>query len=594
MGANKDYTWEPVKGQIMTRWAKDVNPNNPLPEYPRPQLKRKEWKNLNGLWNYAILPKEYQKLNSIDGKILVPFPVESALSGVKKKLRSNQRLWYQRRFKIPESWKNMKILLHFGAVDWETTAWINNKEVGTHRGGFTPFYFDITAFIQFNINNELIVSVWDPTDKGTQERGKQLSTPGGIYYTAVSGIWQTVWLEPVPHTFIKNIQMISDIDEGTLNLRLEGEDMYSDDFIHVEVKDMNKSIVSQRKKVDSNIVLEIPSPKLWNPTNPFLYDLILKIERDNQIIDKVISYFGMRKIKLGKKKNGVRQIELNNKSIFQYGTLDQGYWPDGLYTAPTDDALRYDIEITKKFGFNMIRKHVKIEPARWYYYCDKIGMLVWQDMPNGGKLDLDPSKQYELVTEYKREEQEKLTYYNQLESMIINLYNSPSIVVWIPFNEGWGQFDTEKVVAKIKELDTTRLIDNASGWFDKGVGDILDNHNYPSPKMPFLKIIGNRAAVIGEFGGLSFEVKNHTWKTTTRFFYRNFDDLDKLANKYKQLASRLSKLIVKGLTAAIYTQITDVEGELNGLLTYDREVIKIDMKRLKELNTALLTFLDSN
>jgi len=594
MGANKDYTWEPVKGQIMTRWAKDVNPNNPLPEYPRPQLKRKEWKNLNGLWNYAILPKEYQKLNSIDGKILVPFPVESALSGVKKKLRSNQRLWYQRRFKIPESWKNMKILLHFGAVDWETTAWINNKEVGTHRGGFTPFYFDITAFIQFNINNELIVSVWDPTDKGTQERGKQLSTPGGIYYTAVSGIWQTVWLEPVPHTFIKNIQMISDIDEGTLNLRLEGEDMYSDDFIHVEVKDMNKSIVSQRKKVDSNIVLEIPSPKLWNPTNPFLYDLILKIERDNQIIDKVISYFGMRKIKLGKKKNGVRQIELNNRSIFQYGTLDQGYWPDGLYTAPTDDALRYDIEITKKFGFNMIRKHVKIEPARWYYYCDKIGMLVWQDMPNGGKLDLDPSKQYELVTEYKREEQEKLTYYNQLESMIINLYNSPSIVVWIPFNEGWGQFDTEKVVAKIKELDTTRLIDNASGWFDKGVGDILDNHNYPSPKMPFLKIIGNRAAVIGEFGGLSFEVKNHTWKTTTRFFYRNFDDLDKLANKYKQLASRLSKLIVKGLTAAIYTQITDVEGELNGLLTYDREVIKIDMKRLKELNTALLTFLDSN
>jgi len=593
MKANKDFTWEPVKGQIMTRWAKDVNPNNPLPEYPRPQLKRKEWKNLNGLWNYAILPKENQKLNSFDGTILVPFPVESALSGVKKKLKSNQMLWYQRHFSIPESWRIKKILLHFGAVDWETTVWINNKELGTHRGGYTPFYFDITAFIQYDISNEIIVSVWDPTDKGTQERGKQLSTPRGIYYTAVSGIWQTVWLEPVPHTFIKNIQMISDIDAGTLNLRIEGENIRTEDMINIEVKDMNKSIVSLHKKFKDNIMLEISSPKLWSPTSPFLYDLILKIERDNQIIDEVSSYFGIRKIKLGKKKNGIRQIELNNKSIFQYGTLDQGYWPDGLYTAPTDEALRYDIEITKELGFNLIRKHVKIEPARWYYYCDKIGMLVWQDMPNGGKL-LDLTKQNELQTEYKREEQEKLTYYNLLESMITNLFNSPSIVVWVPFNEGWGQFDTEKVVAKIQELDITRLIDNASGWFDKGVGDILDNHNYPSPKMPFLKNLGNRAAIIGEFGGLSLEVKNHAWKIASRFSYRNFDDVEKLVNKYRQLISRLSKLILKGLTAAIYTQITDVEGELNGLLTYDREVIKIDKKRLNELNTELLLFSESN
>jgi len=587
MDLDYNYKWEPVKGQIMTRWAKDVTSDNPLPEYPRPQFKRQNWFNLNGLWDYAIRPKNEKNVFQFDGKILVPFPVESALSGVKKKLKSTQKLWYHRNFKIPNSWKDKIILLHFGAVDWETTIWINNQHTGTHRGGFTPFSFDITDFIRIDRENDILISVWDPTDKSNQERGKQTSTTGGIYYTAVSGIWQTVWLEPVPKTFIKSIQLTTNIDEGALTIKLECQNIHSTDIIHIEVYDNNKSIVSFQDGFLHHYKIIIPSATLWSPTNPFLYDLELTLKRDDEIIDEVKSYFGMRKIKLGTKKNGVRQIELNNKQLFQYGTLDQGYWPDGLYTAPTDEASCYDIEITKEFGFNMIRKHVKIEPARWYYHCDKIGILVWQDMPNGGKLELDLTQTYENASTYEREDNEKQTYYNELESMINTLYNSPSIVVWVPFNEGWGQFDTNLVVEKIKELDNTRLIDNASGWFDQGVGDILDNHNYPAPKMPFIEDDEDRAAVIGEFGGLGLEVNNHTWKIASRFVYRNFHEIDKLTEKYEQLISRLKNLIIKGLSAAIYTQITDVEGELNGLITYDRKFIKINKNRLKQINSTL-------
>ncbi|MFW9938785.1 MAG: glycoside hydrolase family 2 protein [Candidatus Thorarchaeota archaeon] len=571
----------------MTKWAKNVDPENPLPKYPRPQLRREKWISLNGLWKYAILPKEEKMVKSYDGKILVPYPIESALSGVAKKLRPNQRLWYHRYFNLPSSWKGMRILLHFGAIDWESTIWINNKEIGTHKGGYSPFYFDISNYIEMDKDNDLIISVWDPTDKGTQERGKQVLNPGGIYYSAVSGIWQTVWLEPVPKTFIKYIQITPNIDEETLSLIFEADNLHENDFLDIEVRDLNNIIVSFQQKFEINIQFKIPSPKLWTPETPFLYDLNIKLIRNKMIVDKIESYFGMRKIGLGKSKNGIRQIELNNKPLFQYGTLDQGYWPDGLYIAPTDEALRYDIEITKELGFNMIRKHVKVEPARWYYYCDKIGVLVWQDMPNGGKVILDPAKELEESRYSSREEQEKSDYYNELENIIKKLFNSPSIVVWVPFNEGWGQFDTEFVVEKIKKLDFTRLIDNASGWFDQGVGDIYDCHHYPRPKMPDLKRVGDRAPVIGEFGGLGLEVYNHMWNIKSKFVYRNYDDPKKMLAKYGQLVSTLRKLIEKGLTAAIYTQITDVEGEVNGLLTYDRKVIKMDKNQLRELNLSL-------
>jgi beta-galactosidase/beta-glucuronidase len=587
MELDNNFKWEPIKGQITTKWAGDVDPDNPLSEYPRPQLRRKEWKNLNGLWNYAILPKEEKMVKSYDGKILVPFPIESALSGVSKKLRPNQRLWYQRNFKITSSWKGMKILLHFGAVDWEATIWINNKEIGTHRGGYTPFYFDITEYLQIENDNKITIAVWDPTNKGTQARGKQTLNPGAIYYTAVSGIWQTVWLEPVPKTFIKNIQMIPNIDEETLNLDFEVENSKKNDFLQLEVRDLDNIILSHQKELNSNIQLKIPSPKIWTPSNPFLYDLTINLLRDGMNIDEIDSYFGMRKIGLGNPENGIRQIELNNKPLFQYGTLDQGYWPDGLYTAPTDEALRYDIEITKELGFNMIRKHVKVEPARWYYHCDKIGILVWQDMPNGGKIILDPAKEVEQFKNYKPTEQERLDFYNDLDDMIINLFNSPSIVVWVPFNEGWGQFDTEIVVERIKKLDSTRLVDNASGWFDQGVGDILDCHHYPSPIMPFLKKIGDRAAVLGEFGGLGLEIPNHMWNIKSKFVYRNYTDPIRMLSKYGKFISTLKRLIGKGLTTGIYTQITDVEGEVNGLLTYDRKVIKMDQNQLRELNLSL-------
>ncbi|MHA1380406.1 MAG: glycoside hydrolase family 2 protein [Candidatus Helarchaeota archaeon] len=568
---SKNDAWKPAKARLMTRWAKKVTPNSVLPEYPRPQLKRKEWKSLNGLWDYAIRPKKNKSINSFDGKILVPFPVESALSGVMKKLNHKNKLWYRCNFSIPDSWRGKKLILHFGAVDWEATVYINGRKVGVHKGGFVPFSFDITEFLRDG-DNELRVVVWDPTNKGSQERGKQSLRPWLIYYTAISGIWQTVWLEPVNKTYIEYLKIIPDIDEEILNLKINVKNTQPNDIIQISIKDEDYEILSIVGKANENLRIKIPNCKLWSPELPFLYDLIIKLEQQNLIVDEVKSYFGLRKIALRKDKTGIVRIELNNKPIFQYGTLDQGYWPDGLYTAPTDEALKYDIEITKKLGFNMIRKHVKVEPLRWYYFCDKLGMLVWQDMPNGGKFFL-------------RGKESKKNYYIELESMLHNLYNSPSIVVWVPFNEGWGQFDTKKVVQWIKNYDPSRLIDNASGWFDKKVGDIRDIHVYPEPKLP--KPDKKRAAVIGEFGGLGLKVENHVWKKKMMWSYKKSPKPEELAEKYAKLISKLKPLIKNGLCAAVYTQITDVEGEINGLLTYDREKIKIDESTLQELNLGL-------
>jgi len=582
-------SWEPIKDQIMTRWASEIDPKYPLPEYPRPQLKRKEWINLNGLWDYAILPKDVIFVKKFEGKILVPFPVESALSGVKGKLKPEQKLWYRRIFTIPDSWKGKKILLNFGAVDWEATIWINEKLVGVHKGGFTPFYFEISEYLKKGEDNELILSVWDPTDREHQEHGKQSLKPKIILYTAVSGIWQTVWFEPVSDTYIESLKMVPNIDSETLYLKVNIPSPQPTDIIHTIILETEGQIIIDQETTETEILFKIQSPKLWSPDSPYLYNIIVEIKRNNIVIDKVESYFGMRKISLSKNENGIKLIELNNEPLFQYGTLDQGYWPDGLYTAPTDDALRYDIEITKELGFNLIRKHVKVEPARWYYHCDKLGILVWQDMPNGEHWSIMKHIKMKLIGEKrfkgKRKDYVKEDFYNELESMINFLYNSPSVITWIPFNEGWGQFDTKKVVNKIQNLDSSRLINNASGWFDKGIGDIRDIHNYPDPKMP--NNLNGRAAVVGEFGGLGLEVKGHMWKFKRKFVYRNLPDPQTLLKRYEKLILKLKFLIESGLSAAIYTQTTDIEHEINGLLTYNREIIKMDKDKLRDLNLSL-------
>lgn len=573
MKDNNKYSRAPIKGQIMSKWAKEVTPNNPLPEYPRPQLIRKDWKNLNGLWNYTIRPKTEKIINSFDGKILVPFPIESALSGVKKKLKAKQRLWYQRKFTIPKTWKGKKILLHFGAVDWEATIWVNDNKVGTHQGGYVPFSFEITEYLKNDDENTLVVMVWDPTKKRHQGRGKQTSRPMGVFYTAVSGIWQTVWLEPVSYTYIDSIKIEPDIDNGVLKVIANVINAQQEDKLNINVASEKKEIFTDIGDVEKPYELNIPNVRLWSPNDPFLYDLIIKIERNGEIIDEISSYFGMRKISIEKDQNGFQRILLNNKEVFQYGTLDQGYWPDGLYTAPTDDALRYDIEITKKMGFNLIRKHIKVEPLRWYYYCDKMGILVWQDMPSGGRIFR------------RRNKFGRVSFYNELESMISTLYNSPSIVMWIPFNEGWGQFNTKEVVKKVRNQDTSRLLNHASGWFDKGMGDVRDCHKYPGPGMP--KKFEGRAVVNGEFGGLGLKVENHMWNKKFRWSYKISKNSEQLTEKYSELVLKLRNLIPKGLCAAIYTQTTDVEGEINGLLTYDREIIKMDVKKVRELNLSL-------
>jgi beta-galactosidase/beta-glucuronidase len=585
MNQNQHVKWNPVKGHIMTKWTSEVSQEISLPEYPRPQLVRKEWQNLNGLWDYIIRSKKTMKNTSYNGKILVPFAIESALSGVKKKIKPRQSLWYHRKFKVSKSW-NEKLLLHFGAVDWKTDVWVNGNFLGTHKGGNVPFSFDITESINLNDTNELVLKVWDPTNKGGVERGKQTLRPLGIKYTAVSGIWQTVWLEPVPNTYINSLRILPSLEDESIIITVKCTEQKAGDILNFIIKDENKEIINNLGELNDANKINIPNPKPWSPDNPFLYDIIIQIIRDNKVIDEISSYFGIRDISVKLDLDGHHRIYLNNEKIFQFGTLDQGYWPDGLYTAPTDDALKYDIEITKELGFNMIRKHGKLEPARWYYYCDKLGILVWQDMPSGGNMTLIMQgigmffKKRKEVN--RRKKSQKPGFYKELDAMIETLYNHPSIIIWVPFNEGWGQFDTKNIVNMIKEKDPSRLVNNASGWHDQGVGDLSDCHHYPSPALP--KNIGDRAAVLGEFGGLGLKLKDHVWKKKLKFSYKGNSNAQELLERYSKLMLKLKKLIPRGLCASVYTQITDVEGEINGLLTYDREIIKMDIERQKEIN----------
>lgn len=559
--------WQPAKGPLMTRWAKEVSPDNVHAEYPRPQVVRADWLNLNGLWHYAIRPKDEPQPQDFDGKILVPFPVESALSGIMKPVGPENRLWYRRTFQIPAKWKGKRVLLHFGAVDWEATVWVNGKELGAHRGGYDPFSFDITDALNQSGRQEIILSVWDPTDAGSQPRGKQVRKPHGIWYTAVTGIWQTVWLEPVPVASIAGMEVTPDPDANLLRLVVHARGVNMEThlaekfFIHAEVFKGTKKMSSAMGRLGSPIKLRIDDPRLWSPDSPFLYDLKVTLQQEDHAVDQVMSYFGMRKISLGKDESGINRLFLNGKLLFQYGPLDQGWWPDGLYTAPTDEALRYDIDVLKKLGCNMMRKHVKIEPARFYYWCDKLGLMVWQDMPNGNN----------------RTDADKRQFERELKQLVECHYNHPSIVMWVPFNEGWGQHDTPRIVERIREWDTTRLVNQASGWKDEGVGDVQDIHSYPGPAAP--PVEEKRAAVLGEFGGLGLPLKGHTWQDEKNWGYRTFKTRPELTDAYVALLSNLRSLIGGGLSAAVYTQTTDVEIEVNGFMTYDRAMVKMDAEK---------------
>jgi hypothetical protein len=566
-----------ASAKIMSEWASQVSPENVLPEYPRPQMVRAEWMNLNGQWEYAIRPKGQNEPEVFDGSILVPFCVESALSGVQKKAGESNLLWYRRSFDVPEKWSGNRLLVHFGAVDWETTAWVNGKKVGTHKGGYDAFTFDISDALKAGGSQEIVLSVWDPADRGKQPRGKQVSRPRGIFYTSVTGIWRTVWLEPVNKAYIKSLKIVPDIDAEVVRVTADCSEAADGLSIKVKVEDGGSVKGKSKTEAGNQVVIPIENPKLWSPDSPFLYDLKVVLKDNNgEKVDEVKSYLGMRKIALGKDKDGFTRMMLNNEFVFQFGLLDQGWWPDGLYTAPTDDALRYDIVATKRLGFNLARKHVKSEPARWYYWCDKLGLLVWQDMPSGDKY-IDPEE-----VDFQRSKESAEQFELELKRMIDNLGSHPSIVVWVPFNEGWGQYDTERIARLIKEQDPSRLVINASGWADRGVGDIHDIHDYPGPSMPEPE--EKRAIVLGEFGGLGLPVKGHLWQEKDVWGYREYKNSEELTDAYRKLIRNLRALIGKGLSAAVYTQTTDVETEVNGMMTYDRAVIKMDLEDVGRIN----------
>lgn len=558
------------KAPLMTRWAKDMNPEAPLPVYPRPQLVRQKWQNLNGKWQFAPAREgEAVPFNkTLPRTIIVPFCMESALSGV---MEHHPRAWYRRTFDVPADWQNQRIRLNFGAVDWETTIYVNGRRIGDHRGGYDPFSFDITDALKPAGPQELIVGVYDPTDAGDQPRGKQETRPHGIWYTPTSGIWQTVWLEPTPAAAITAVWFETDAADGSIRFHVQAETGGKRLGYAARVFDQGEKAGDvSADDVDQTPALLIPAFKTWSPESPFLYDVQIDLRDGRTVVDSVKSYVGIRTIKLAKDDKGVNRLFLNGKPCFQVGPLDQGFWPDGVYTAPTDEALRYDVEITRRLGFNMTRKHVKIEPARWYYWADKLGLLVWQDMPS-------PRPPKDAYSDAGRKQ-----YETELRAMIDNLRVYPSIVMWVVFNEGWGQFDTPRFVDLTRRLDPTRLVNNASGWTDAKVGDVIDMHNYPDPAAPPLE--SARAAVLGEFGGLGLAAPEHTWQKEN-WGYRAVADSARLTGGYEKMLKRVWELRDSaGLSAAVYTQLTDVEIECNGLLTYDRDVIKVDVPRVAAVN----------
>ncbi|MGX5819084.1 sugar-binding domain-containing protein [Chitinophaga lutea] len=559
-------------------------------EYPRPTMARKNWINLNGPWNYRIVDSNAAISSAAyDGKIQVPFPVESQLSGVQKPLLPHQRLVYQKQVKLPHLTNGDHYLLHFGAVDWEAEVFVNGKSAGKHQGGYEPFSFDITGYLQNGGEASIMVAVKDPTDKGINPHGKQTLNPGNIYYTPTSGIWQTVWMERVPGSYIEDIRISPDIDNGLLHIDAMVAGRSQGAQLRVTVLENHKVVAGGNGAAQERVSVKIPNAKLWSPENPFLYDVRLELVENGRVTDEVSSYAGMRKISVGKDQNGYPRIQLNNSTVFNLGVLDQGFWPDGLYTAPSAAALRFDIAAIKAMGFNTIRKHIKVEPELWYYYADKLGILVWQDFvnpPHGLMAGAKP--QFE----------------KELKSTIAQLRNHPSIISWVVFNEGWGAFDQERITRMVKDVDPTRLVNGHSGqllyvnnnlrkdydlpW---AASDIADIHTYPFPRG--IKNAFGKVAAIGEFGGVAVNVPYHNWNDVENWGY-DTQRPDRFRRIYRRMIDSVAQLEKAGLSAAIYTQPFDVETEANGFMSYDRSVLKIPFDTMQAINGVLTASRGSN
>lgn len=591
--ATASAEWKIAGDKIRTTWAENLDPNNVLPEYPRPQLERNEWMNLNGLWSYAVTNLTAAKPTTFDGQILVPFAIESALSGVQKRVTKDDILWYERTFTLPSSWNGKRVMLNFGAVDWSCDVYLNDILVGNHTGGYAPFSLDITAALTKG-EQRLVVRVWDPTDSVHNPVGKQRLNPSGIWYTAVSGIWQTVWLEPVAKTnHIEGITTDCDIVRG--ELYVDAATANSNGTLQIEVLDGDKSLYTTKVLPGVRATLPIKDAKLWTPDTPHLYTLKLSLIEKGKVVDSANSYAALRHFSVERDAMGHKRMTLNGAPIFMYGPLDQGWWPDGLYTAPTDEALLSDVILTKELGFNTIRKHIKVEPARWYYHCDQQGIIVWQDMPclalyNGnskggmwGRNNIGGGSDSPATRE------EKECYYKEWAEIMDALRFFPSIGVWVPFNEAWGQFDTETVAEWTAANDPTRLINAASGGNLRLCGDILDIHNYPAPSMPFHS--SEYVVVLGEYGGIGYPIKEHLWWNKRNWGYIQFNNTDEVTDEYVKYATMLKQFIPQGMAAAIYTQTTDVEGEVNGFVTYDRKVVKMDKAKVKAINTEIINLL---
>lgn len=610
----------------VTRWGKAVTPANVWRSYPRPQMKRVAWANLNGQWDYAIRPKAALRPATMDGRILVPFAVESRLSGVARPVTPNDRIWYRRSFAVPAEWRGQRVKLHFGAVDYEAHVSVNGSTVGSHRGGSDTFAFDVTDYLKAG-DNELVVEVTDPTSSGAQPRGKQQLKPEGIWYTPVSGIWQTVWLEPVPDLHIEDVRLTPDIDAGTLGVDVALNRSAADtDAVRITARAGRRIVSSVVVRANRPATLPVADARLWSPDDPFLYDLDVELvtvqtpfvpgnappqgDRGDLILtareaalyraaavtgaprDRVQSYFAMRKSSIGPGKvAGQPAMLLNNKPVFQNGTLDQGWWPDGLLTPPSEDAIRWEIKYLKDAGFNMLRKHIKVEPAQYYYEADRLGILIWQDMPSGQEVDsldqfLRPRSQSEAVMPTAATNE----FEYELLRMIGDLRNHPSIVTWVVNNEGWGQYASTRLGRMVKALDPSRIVNKASGWLDTGDAgtDLYDIHSYeevPNAPMPQ----HGRAIVLGEFGGIGLPVTGHLWFPDKRNWgYQTAKDTAdfraRYVRKYTEVIRQARDL---GLSAAVYTQTSDVEGEVNGLLTYDREVSKLPVAELARIHAPL-------
>lgn len=576
--------WKPAGDKIKTEWADKVDPQNVLPEYPRPIMERPQWLNLNGLWDYAITKKDAPLPKTFDGKILVPFAIESSLSGVGKTIKADQSLWYERKFQIPEDWKGKNVLLNFGAVDWKAEVFVNGNKIGEHTGGYTPFSFNITKNLKDG-ENSLAVRVWDSTGNGLP-RGKQIENPRGIFYTSVSGIWQTVWLEPVSASHISGLKITPDLDSSSFDIKVDSDDKSA--TATIKVLDNGKVVAQTTAAANKTANIPVKNPKLWWPKSPFLYDLEITLSnKGGEQVDSVKSYAAMRKFSIAKHgRFGGVDFTLNNKKFFTFGPLDQGWWPDGLYTAPTDEALKFDIQRTKDLGFNSIRKHVKVEPARWYTHCDRLGMVVWQDMPSmfgeGNGWQPRGFFQGEERTVSKKFEE---TYRKEWKEIMENLHSYPCIAIWVPFNEAWGQFKTKEITEWTKSMDPSRLVNSASGgnYFD--CGDIVDSHDYGNPIMYIFN--NQKVNVVGEYGGIGCAVDGHLWVKDKNWGYGKMRSQEEVTKRFVELTNRFIDMTKYGCFGAIYTQTTDVEIEVNGLFTYDRKVLKVDEEKVREVNQKL-------